>query len=75
LQIPWAGTSPHPIVVRLPGGGSRLVTIVAAKNVARMERSVIRVDSPARTPLPDFASLHPGYEEKKGSGTPKGAVP
>jgi hypothetical protein len=40
-----------------------------------MERSVIRVDSPARTPLPDFASLHPGYEEKKGSGTPKGAVP
>jgi hypothetical protein len=46
------------------GGGGRFVTIVAAKNVDRMERSVIRVDSPARTPLPDFAALHPGYEER-----------
>jgi hypothetical protein len=54
------------------GGGGRFVTIVAAKIVARMERSVIRVDSPARMPLPDFASLHPGYEEiKKEAGRRK----
>jgi hypothetical protein len=26
-----------------------------------MKRSVIRVDRPARMPLPDFAALHPGY--------------
>jgi hypothetical protein len=48
------------------GCGGRFGHDQCGENVARMERSVIRVDGPARTPLPDFASLHPGYEERKG---------
>ena len=44
-----------------------------AMAVARIERSAIREDLNASILLPDFASLHPGYETKKASGTPAGA--
>jgi hypothetical protein len=35
------------------------------RHVARMERSEIRDDREACTPLPDYASLHPGYEKDR----------
>src|SRR5579862_5844748 len=39
--------------------------------VAQMERSEIRGGVAAGLSLPDYASLHPGYEEiNEGSGTP-----
>jgi hypothetical protein len=37
-------------------------SVVSVVSVARMERSVIREDQPSAT-TPDFASLHPGYEQ------------
>jgi hypothetical protein len=41
--------------------------------VARMERSEIRGGIAAGLSLPDYASLHPGYEINEGSGTPTNA--
>src|SRR5579864_3621315 len=41
--------------------------------VARMERSEIRGGRAAGLSLPDYAALHPGYEEIEGSGTPANA--
>jgi hypothetical protein len=41
--------------------------------VARMERSEIRGGIATGLSLPDCASLHPGYEENEGSGTPANA--
>jgi hypothetical protein len=35
-----------------------------------MKRSEIRERSTSLNAAPDYAPLHPGYEEKKGSGTP-----
>jgi hypothetical protein len=45
-------------------GGACLSIFRYASFVARMERSEIRGGIAAGMSLPDYASLHPGYEEK-----------
>jgi hypothetical protein len=52
---------------------SLFATPVSPSFVARMERSEIRDGRFADPSLPDCASLHPGYEEIEGSGTPANA--
>jgi hypothetical protein len=60
----------------LPAVAAGFVSISAAKTWPGLSNANPGSGIKARPSTPDFAPLHPGYEEReKGKGTPKGAVP